>query len=72
MVKNKLTKGDITHLRDEARAMRADEEGMSAGGATEVMTSIGYVALYTDGDVVAHGYVIGKFDEDLDYTDDEE
>lgn len=66
----KLTKRDINHLRDELRGMWSDEDRHNEGGSDVVMTSIGYVDLWTDGEVSAYGRVIGKFDDDLDWTED--
>ena len=71
----KLTKRDISHLRKEVRAMRSDEERGTEGGYDDVMTSIGYVAVWVDGDVTGPTGLLGRFDDDLDWsaeTDDDD
>ena len=71
----KLTKRDISHLRDELRAMRSDEERGTENGYDDVMTSVGYVAVWVDGDVTGPTGRLGRFDDDLDWsaeTDDED
>ena len=70
---NKLTPEDIEHLREEYREMRLDEERMSEGGPDDVMTNMGYVSLWTDGEVTTtHDGLLGKFDEDGDWTPNED
>lgn len=71
----RLTKRDINHLREELDAMRSDEacDG-EEGGYDDVMTSVGYVAVWVDGDVTGPGGLLGSFDDDGDWTgvDDED
>lgn len=66
---NKLTPEDVEHLREEYRNMLLDEERMSEGGPDDVVTSFGYVNLWTDGEVTTtHGGLLGTFDDDGDWT----
>lgn len=66
---NKLTPEDIESLGEEYRDMLLDEERMSEGGPDVVMTSFGYVELWTDGEVTTtHDGLLGQFDEDGDWT----
>lgn len=64
----RLTKRDIEHLRDELFAMRSDEERSHEGGYDDVMTSVGYVALWVDGEVTGPERLLGYFDDDGDWT----
>lgn len=68
MPTNKLTYEDIESLREEYREMLLDEERMAEGGPDVVMASFGYVNLWTDGAVTAYDRLIGKFDDDGDWT----
>jgi len=70
---NKLTPEDIEHLRKEYREMLLDEERMAEGGPDDVMTSFGYVNLWTDGEVTTtHDGLLGTFDNDGDWTPNED
>lgn len=62
----KLTKSDIEHLREELNAMRSDDD--LADGPEPVMTSIGYVDLWSDGEVTFSPVSLGSFDDDGDWT----
>lgn len=64
----RLTKRDIEHLRDELFAMRSDEERGEEGGYDDVMTSVGYVAVWAEGDVTGPSGLLGRFDDDGDWT----
>ena len=64
----RLTKRDIHHLREELDAMRSDEERGEEGGYDDVMTSVGYVAVWVDGDVTGPAGLLGRFDDDGDWT----
>ena len=55
-----LTEDDIEWL-EECLASRLDDED-DDGGPEDVMTSLGYVQLWRDGDVVQHGTVIYKLE----------
>lgn len=70
----RLTKRDIDHLRDEFFTMLSDEERGEEGGYDDVMTSVGYVAVWVDGDVTGPAGLLGRFDDDGDWTgvDDED
>ncbi len=67
----RLTKRDIEHLRDVLDAMRSDQERGEEGGYDDVMTSVGYVAVWVDGDVTGPGGLLGRFDDDGDWTGDD-
>ncbi|NBX58155.1 MAG: hypothetical protein EBT64_06750 [Gammaproteobacteria bacterium] len=61
-----LSPEDFTHLRNELQDMNSDgppDEGAPMD-ARDVMTSIGYVMLHADGEVVAHGRVLLKFEDE--------
>jgi hypothetical protein len=61
-----LTKQDITHLVDTLTLrMEGFEEG-DDNGPEDVMVSIGYVSLFTDGTVVQYGRVIYTLVEGMD------
>lgn len=64
----RLNKRDIDHLREEFFAMRSDEERGEEGGYDDVMTSVGYVAVWVDGDVTGPTGLLGRFDDDGDWT----
>jgi len=68
-----LTKRDIAHCRETFLSLRNAEceTGESVDPET-IMTSIGYVDVCSDGEVVAYGRVIARFDDDGDLveTDD--
>lgn len=68
----RLTKRDIEHLRDVLDAMRSDQERGEEGGYDDVMTSVGYVAVWVDGDVTGPGGLLGRFDDDGDWTGDDD
>jgi len=68
----RLTKRDIEHLREELFAMRSDQERGEEGGYDDVMTSVGYVAVWVDGDVTGPGGLLGRFDDDGDWTGDDD
>jgi hypothetical protein len=55
-----LNEDDIEWL-GECLASRLDDEE-DDGGPEDVMTSLGYVELWRDGDVVQHGTVIYKLE----------
>jgi len=57
-----LTDHDKQHLRDEYEEILS-EEGESDGPEV-VMTSLGYVELWIDGDVCAYGEVIWNVQDD--------
>lgn len=62
---SKLTHKDIEHLRKEYLGMFLDEERMNEDGYDDVMTSIGYVCLWTDGEVTAaYAGLLGTFHTD--------
>ena len=61
-----LTKRDLSHLRAEFK--RAHREHAKDGkewdsGYEDVMTSKGYVALWSDGDVVAFGETLANVND---------
>jgi hypothetical protein len=56
-----LTDDDKQHLHEEYQYMLADEEDYD--GPETVMVSCGYVDLWIDGDVVAHGRTIWNVEE---------
>lgn len=60
---HRLTERDLEHLMDEYEEMLTDPERMEEGGYDDVMTSIGYVQLWTDGEVVANGQLIVVLEE---------
>jgi hypothetical protein len=60
-----LTLDDLASLRCAWEDLDADTY---EGPETE-MSSLGYVALYLDGDVVSHGVIIGNVGEDFDWRD---
>jgi hypothetical protein len=68
-----LTRRDLDHCRETLLSLRNEEceTGESADPET-IMTSIGYVDVYPDGEVVAYNRVIARFDDDGDLveTDD--
>jgi hypothetical protein len=66
----KLTKRDIDHCRETLLSLRTweQETGESADPET-IMTSIGYVDVYPDGEVVAYGRVVARFDDDGDLVE---
>lgn len=64
----RLTKCDIEHLRDVLDAMRSDEERGEEVGYDDVMTSVGYVAVWVDGDVTGPSGLLGRFDDDGNWT----
>lgn len=68
----KLTKRDIDHLRECWASAREDDD--LADGPEPVMTSIGYVDLWSDGEVTFSPVSLGTFDDDGDWTgvDDED
>jgi len=69
MPKSKMTPEDIKSLGEEYREILLDEERMAEGGPDDVMTSIGYVSLWADGDVTTpHDGSLGQFDSDGDWT----
>lgn len=59
-----LTEDDIEWLEECLSARLEDEEDEEEddGGPEDVMTSLGYVELWRDGDVVQHGTVIYKLE----------
>jgi len=70
---NKLTPTAIEHLREEYREILLDEDRIVEGGSDDVMTNMGYVSLWTDGEVTAAcGGLLGKFDDDGDWTPNED
>jgi hypothetical protein len=68
-----LTKRDIAHCRETFLSLRNAEceTGESVDPET-IMTSIGYVDVYPDGEVVVYNSVVARFDDDGDlvYSDD--
>lgn len=68
MPKNKLNSRDIKHLRECWLAAREDDS-LPDGPEVE-MTSLGYVELWSDGEVTAHGQLLGSFDDDGDWYDE--
>jgi hypothetical protein len=70
---NKLTPTAIESLGEKYCNMLLDEERMAEGGYDVWMTSTGYVNLWTDGEVTAAcGGLLGKFDDDGDWTPNED
>ena len=68
-----LTKRDIAHCRETLLSLRTWEQETGEPADLEtIMTSIGYVDVYPDGEVVAYNMVIARFDDDGDLveTDD--
>jgi hypothetical protein len=57
-----LTDHDKQHLRDEYEEILLD--GGDIDGPEVVMTSLGYVELWIDGDVCAYGEVIWNVQDD--------
>jgi hypothetical protein len=55
-----LTGADIVRLGECLASRLEDDE--DDGGPEDVMTSLGYVQLWCDGDVVQHGTVIYKLE----------
>jgi len=68
MPNNKLTADDIEHLRECWFVAREDDT--LDDGPEPVMTSVGYVDLWSDGEVTAHGETLGSFDDDGDWYDE--
>jgi len=68
-----LSRRDLDHCRETLLTLRTweQETGEPADPET-IMTSIGYVDVYPDGEVVAYNRVIAWFDDDGDLveTDD--
>jgi hypothetical protein len=56
-----LTEDDIAHLTEECERRNGDAE--DEGGPEPVMTSIGYVDLWKDGDVITNGVTIANVAE---------
>ena len=61
----KLTQADIAHLAECWEALQDDPENYD--GPEDVMTSIGYVWLFLDGDVVSYGECIFSLSNDVSY-----
>lgn len=63
-----LTDADLTHLsrelsrRQEDHAQDPGSPHYDEGGPEPVMTSIGYVDLWIDGDVIANGALLATVD----------
>ena len=66
MTRNKLTADDIEHLRECWLAAREDDA--LADGPEPVMTSLGYVDLWSDGEVTFSPGSLGSFDDDGDWS----
>lgn len=62
----RLNKSDIDHLRECWIATREDDD--LADGPEPVMTSVGYVDLWSDGAVTFSPVSLGSFDDDVDWT----
>lgn len=60
----KLTKRDLKHLLEEYNAQIAEPGPEEYDGPIDVMTSLGYVLLWSDGDVSMHGEVIANVLDD--------
>ncbi len=69
----KLTKRDLDHCRETFLSLRNEEceTGESADPET-IMTSIGYVDVCSDGEVVAYGRVVARFDDDGDLVESDD
>lgn len=59
-----MTTDDVRTLKRAYLEMLDDEERMEEGGYDDVMTSLGYVCMWTDGEVTLAGTLLGTFDED--------
>ncbi len=55
-----LTTEDLAHLANALRARLEDEE--DEGGPEPVMTSLGYVDLWRDGEIMSFGRVIATIE----------
>ena len=55
-----LTAEDIRHLSERLAARLADPE--DEGGPEDVMTSIGYVGLWKDGDITVNGRFLPSYE----------
>jgi hypothetical protein len=63
---------DIQKLREEFLSMLQDEERLAECGYDDVVVSIGYVCLWTDGEVTQYGKLLGTLDEDGNWNEGEE
>lgn len=57
-----LTDDDVAWLEENYEDYAADEDWFLEGGSYDVMTSIGYVGLWNDGEVTWNGMVIYQLD----------
>jgi hypothetical protein len=64
MKKRELTKEDLRHLRREYEEQRKGHYWDDEGGYVDVMTSIGYVGLWSDGTVTYHGGAVANILDD--------